>query len=172
MALELLKRRQRSAAEETVRRGFGGKSRPFVFPAKSKFSKSGHYSDPTDLLGRLRDEIGIEKLNPHDLRRSFGALMSDIGVPEVIKKRFLNHAQVNVTDIYTQAEWELLREWMVRIEQALFVLAPNAYNSLKPVDWPPLPAPEPHVCKPPKPRSGRPRKDANAGAGAVDAVAA
>jgi integrase len=162
MALELLKRRQRLAAEEAVRRGFGSKSRAFVFPAKSRFSKSGHYSDPTDLLNRLRDEIGVEKLNPHDLRRSFGALMSDIQVPDVIKKRFLNHAQANVTDIYTQAEWELLRETMARIEQALFMLAPNAYNSLKPVDWPPIPAPDPHVCKPPKPRTGRPKKAAAA----------
>lgn len=172
MALELLKRRQQLAAEEAVRRGFGNKSRPFVFPAKSPFSKTGHYSDPTDLLNRLRDEIGVEKLNPHDLRRSFGALMSDLQVPDVIKSRFLNHAKANVTHLYTQAEWAILREWMARIEQALFVLAPNAYNSLKPADWPPLPAPEPHVCKPPKPRSGRPRKDAIVDATAGEVVAA
>ena len=29
-----------------------------------------------------------------------------------------------------------------------------------PADWPPIPAPEPHVCRPPKPRTGRPPKAA------------
>ena len=162
MALELLKRRQVSAAEEAVRRGFGGKSRQFVFPAKNKYSKSGHYSDVKDLLDRIRDEVGLIKLNRHDLRRSFGAVMTSLDVPETIKRSFFNHTAPNVTATYTKAEWELLRTWMERIEQAILTTAPNVYNSLKPVDWPPLAAPDPHVCIPPKPRTGRPRKDAAA----------
>jgi len=160
MALELLKRRQVAAAEEAARRGFGGKARNFVFPARSPFSKTGHYMDATDLLDDMREEIGVEKLNRHDLRRSFGAVMTAIEVPEGIKSRFLNHARTNVTETYTVAEWTLLREWMMKIEQSIIVKAPNIYNSLKPADWPPIPAPEPHVCRPPKPRTGRPRKDA------------
>jgi integrase len=158
MTLELLKRRQAASAEESARRGFAAKSRNFVFPARSVFSKSGHYSDATDLLDDLRQEIGLEKLNRHDLRRSFGAVMTAIEVPEGIKSRFLNHARANVTDTYTQAEWTLLREWLMKIEQSILVRAPNVYNSLKPADWPPIPAPEPHICRPPKPRTGRPRK--------------
>jgi integrase len=160
MTLELLERRQAVSADEAVRRGFGAHSRKFVFPARSKFSKTGHYMDATDLLDDLREEIGVERLNRHDLRRSFGAVMTAIQVPEGIKSRFLNHAHSNVTDVYTQAEWELLREWMTKIEQSILVRAPNIYNSLKPVDWPPIPAPEPHVCRPPKARTGRPRKAA------------
>lgn len=160
MALELLKRRQTAAAEEAVRRGFGAKSRSFVFPARSPFSKSGHYSDATDLLDDLREEIGLEKLNRHDLRRSFGAVMRALEVPEGIMSRFLNHARTNVTETYTAAEWSLLRDWMMKIEQSIIVKAPNVYNSLKPADWPPIPAPEPHVCRPPKPRTGRPPKAA------------
>jgi integrase len=160
MALELLKRRQLAAAEEAARRGFGGKARNFVFPARSPFSKTGHYMDATDLLDDLREEIGVEKLNRHDLRRSFGAVMTAIEVPEGIKKRFLNHARADVTETYTVAEWALLREWMMKVEQSIIVRAPNIYNSLKPADWPPIPAPEPHVCRPPKPRTGRPRRDA------------
>jgi integrase len=156
MALELLRQRQKCAAEETLRRGFEAKSRSFVFPARSKFSRSGHYSDATDLLDDLREEVGLEKLNRHDLRRSFGAAMTSLGIDEVIKSRFLNHAHAEVTDTYTQAEWQLLRESMMRIEQSILTKAPNVYNALKPVDWPPLPAPAPHVCRPPKPRSGRP----------------
>lgn len=159
MVLELLKRRQASAAEETVRRGFGAKSRPFVFPAKNKYSKTGHYSDVKDLLGRIRDEVGLIKLNRHDLRRSFGSAMTSSGVPETIQSRFFNHSNPNVTATYNKAEWELLRTWMTRIEQAILTTAPNVYNSLKPVEWPPLAAPDPHVCIPAKPRSGRPPRD-------------
>ena len=160
MALELLRRRQTAAAEEVARRGFGSKSRQFVFPARSRFSKSGHYSDATDLLDDLREEIGVEKLTRHDLRRSFGSAMTAIDVPEAIKKRFFNHTDVDVTDLYTKAEWALLRQWMERIEQSILVTAPNVYNSLKPVAWPPIHAPAPHICRPPKPRSGRPSKGA------------
>ncbi|MGS1020578.1 tyrosine-type recombinase/integrase [Burkholderia glumae] len=158
MATELLRRRQEAAAEETMRRGFGAKSRAFVFPARSKFSKSGHYSDATALLASLRTETGIGKLAPHDLRRSFGAVMTSLDVPETVKRRFLNHADASVTDTYTKPEWLMLREWMERIEQAVLSKAPNVYNALKPIDWPPLVAPDPHICRPPKPRSGRPPK--------------
>lgn len=171
MAMELLKRRQVAAAEEAARRGFMGKSRNFVFPARSPFSKTGHYMDATDLLDDLREEIGVEKLNRHDLRRSFGAVMTAIEVPEGIKSRFLNHARTNVTETYTAAEWALLREWMMKIEQSIIVRAPNIYNSLKPADWPPIPAPEPHVCRPPKPRTGRPRKDSKSKEALLAAVA-
>jgi integrase len=160
MALELLKRRQTAAADEAARRGFGAKSRGFVFPARSPFSKSGHYSDATDLLDDLREEIDLEKLNRHDLRRSFGAVMRELEVPEGIMSRFLNHARTNVTETYTAAEWSLLRHWMMKIEQSIIVKAPNVYNSLKPADWPPIHAPEPHICRPPKPRTGRPPKTA------------
>lgn len=158
MALELMKRRQVAAAQEVIKRGFASKSRPFVFPARSRLSKTGHYSDATALLDDLREEIGVEKLTRHDLRRSFGSMMTTLDVPEAIKRRFLNHADSQVTDTYTQAEWALLREWMAKIEQAILMKAPNVYNSLRPADHPPLPAPEPHVCRPPKSRTCRPSK--------------
>ena len=44
-AVALLEKRQRASAEESARRGFAGKSRKFVFPARSRNSNSGHYSD-------------------------------------------------------------------------------------------------------------------------------
>ena len=159
MALNLLRQRQKLAAEEVARRGFNAKSRPFVFPARSRFSSTGHYMDATDLLGRIRDEAGIARLTRHDLRRSFGSVMRSLGVDEGVKSRFFNHGSTNVTAIYTAAEWALLRREMERIEQAILVTAPNVFNALKPAEWPPLAAPDPHECKPAKPRSGRPRKD-------------
>ena len=156
MATELLRRRQASAADESMRRGFGVKSRVFVFPARSRQSKSGHYSDATALLDALRDEAGIEKLTRHDLRRSFGAMMTTLDVPEGVRKRFFNHTDASVTDTYTRAEWAMLRDWMARIEQQIMAKGPNVYNALKPVDWPMLAAPEPHASRPAKPRRGRP----------------
>lgn len=158
MALSLLKLREAAAAQEVLKRGFGTKSRNFVFPARSKFSKTGYYTNPDELRSAVIAEAGIERLTNHDLRRSFGALMTSISVPDVIKSAFFNHSHANVTEIYTRAEWMVLREWMAKIEQAILATAPNVYNALKPADWPMLPAPEPHVCKPPKPRTGRPRK--------------
>ena len=159
MARTLLERRQISAAEEAAERGFKQSSRRWVFPAKSKFSKTGHYSDAKDLLDRVREEAGIERLTRHDLRRSFGAVMTTLDVPRGVEKRFLNHADSDVTDTYTKAEWSLIKDWIEKIEQYILATAPNIYNSLKPSDWPPLAAPDPHVCKPPKPRTGRPRKN-------------
>ncbi len=158
MALALLKIRQGAAAQEAIKRGFNAKSRQFVFPARSIFSKSGHYSDATDLLDDLRQEIKLEKLNRHDLRRSFGAVMTKLLVPPVVQRQFLNHADANATDTYTKAEWEELRTWMAKIEQNILVTAPNVYNALKPADWPAIAAPKPHVCRPPLPRTGRPKK--------------
>ena len=160
MALELLRRRQLSAAAEVARRGFGVKARPFVFPARSKFSASGHYTDAKDLLRRIRDDAGIDRLTRHDLRRSFGTMMVTLDVHQGIRRRFFNHADADVTETYTKAEWDLLKSEMARIEQALLAKAPNVYNALKPVEWPPLPATEPIVCSPAKSRSGRPRRSA------------
>lgn len=153
MTATMLRRHQKNLAEYVAKVGFGSKQRKWVFPAKSKYSKMGHYTDVKDLLDRIRDEAEIPILTRHDLRRSFGSVMVSINVPEGMQKRLFNHKSrgEGVTRIYTQAEWSLMKEWVDRIEQAMLTKAPNIYNSLKPADWPPLPAPEPHVCKPPKP---------------------
>jgi integrase len=158
-ALALLKQRQKAAAEEARRRGFEAKSRKFVFPARSRYSNTGHYSDATDLLDDIREEIGVQKLTRHDLRRTFGRVARHgAGVGDLVGD-FLNHSK-NVTDRYMEAEWADLKEAMSKIEQEILSKAPNVYNDLKPVDWPMLPAPPRHVCRPPKPRTGRPRKTA------------
>lgn len=166
-ALELLRRRKTEAAAESARRGFG-KSRRFVFPAKSRFSKTGHYNDSQDLLKRLRVEADIPTLTRHDLRRTFGTTaVHAAGLSKEMVGELLNHGRTDVTDRYTEAEWSQLKAAMQRIENSLLTTAPNLYNSLKPIDWPPLQAPEPHKLAPVKPRTGRPRKDK----GAADVVA-
>ena len=159
-AMNLLKIRQTSCAKELAHRGAGAKSRRFVFPARSPLSKTGHYSTPDDLRRAIMEEAGIEKLTNHDLRRSFGSIMEHLKITPKMQGIFLNHSHATVTDLYTAAEFSAMREEMERIEVAILSTAPNVYNALRPSSWPPLPAPEPHVCRPPKPRPGRPRKNA------------
>jgi len=129
-----------------------------VFPARSKHAKSGHYSNATNLLDALRDEAGIERLTRHALRRSFGAMIESLNVPEGVRKRFFNHSDASVTDTYTKAEWALLVESMTRIGQEILAKSTDVYISLKPVDWPMLAAPEPHASRLANSRSGQPRK--------------
>jgi integrase len=159
-ALNLLKIRQASCAKELAHRGVGAKSRRFVFPARSPLSKTGHYSNPDDLREAIMEEAGIARLTNHDLRRSFGAIMEHLKISDKMQGLFLNHSHATVTDRYTPAEWSDIRADMEKIETAILATAPNVYNALRPAGWPPLPAPAPHVCAPPKARTGRPRKDA------------
>jgi|SRR5471030_67658 len=157
-ALKLLKIRQASCAKELAHRGVGAKSRRFVFPARSKQSKTGHYSNPDDLREAIMEEAGIVRLTNHDLRRTFGGIMEHLKISDKMQGLFLNHSHATVTDRYTPAEFSDIRADMEKIEIAILATAPNVYNALRPSGWPPLPAPEPHVCKPPAPRTGRPRK--------------
>lgn len=101
MVVKLLRRRRDSCAAEVMSRENAGRRRLFVFPARSPSSKTGHYSDPKALLGSIRGDAEIPVLENHDLRRSFGAMMATLGVPEGCRRRFLNHAHPDVTSIYT-----------------------------------------------------------------------
>lgn len=161
IAVELLRRRQALCAKAFVAGESTSLARKFVFPARNKFCKTGHYSDSTYILNVIREDAEIPKLTNHDLRRSFGTMMVTLAVPENIYARFFNHKRPIVTDLYTQAEWILLREWIERIEKCIIATAPNIYNSLSPASWPALAAPEPFVSKrivrlgrPPKMRDG------------------
>ena len=89
--VELLRRRRDEAAEETEREGFGRKGRQWVFPARNRMSSSGVYHDPSYLLDAVAEEIGVDVLNPHDLRRSLGSVMVELQVPEGIQSRLFNH---------------------------------------------------------------------------------
>lgn len=166
LLVNLIRKRSNESLERTLEKGFGRKGRQWVFPARNKYSSTGYYQDGSYLLDAIASEVGIEVLNPHDLRRSMGAVMVALSVPEAIQSRLFNHTSATprddpaaaVTARYSQPEWALLREWAEKIQTYIFSTAPNVYNSLRPADWQPLPAQDPHVPKPPKSRSGRPRK--------------
>lgn len=168
--VSLLKRRRDESAEESMRRGFGRKGRKWVFPARNKASQSGQYHDAGYLLDAIAAEIELPGLNPHDLRRTFGSVMVSLHVPNALQSRLFNHTVATsrddkaaaVTARYSIAEWVLIREWAEKVQEHALTTAPNVYNSLKPADRPALPARDPHVPTPPKPRTGRPRRAAEA----------
>jgi hypothetical protein len=165
--VNLLKRRRDEAADATLRDGFGRKGREWVFPARNKYSKSGYYHDGGYLLDAIAAEVGIEFLNPHDLRRSMGAVLVALQVPDRIQSKVFNHTSesskdggsAGVTARYSVPEWVLMREWVEKVQEYILATAPNVYNSLLPAGRPMLPPRDPHVPNPPKPRSGRPRKE-------------
>lgn len=134
MMFEVLKQRHELTADENEAR------RVWVFPAESKFSKVGHYSDSTSLLKYIRIDAGITKLTNHDLRRTFGSLVDGLGFPHYTTKRLLNHGSLaDPTTRYAGTEWSRLCDYMQRIEEALLMKAPKVYNALRPVGTPPLP---------------------------------
>ena len=49
---------------------------------------------------RIRARAGIADFNPHDLRRTAGTAMAELGVPRFIVERVLNHTDRTVTSVY------------------------------------------------------------------------
>ena len=131
-AMELLKQRREMAED--------GERGKWVFPARSRLSEKGHYSDSSELLDGIRESAGIAKLTMHDLRRTFGRLVDDLGVPYFAMKRLLNHGVLSdPTSFYASTEWTRLGEHLARAEDALLRTSPTVYNSLRPLNTPPIP---------------------------------
>jgi integrase len=167
----LLRMRRNEAADKTLSEGFGRRGREWVFPARNKTASlaGGHYKDAGALMDNIAIEVGLRFLNPHDLRRTFGAVMTALQVPGTVQSVLFNHTSSKpktdediaaaVTARYNRPEWALLREWAEKIQEYIFLQAPNIYNNVRPEVRPAIPAPPPHVPNPPKPRTGRPRKE-------------
>ena len=156
--VNLLRRRQEEAAERFGEEGVTHAARKWVFPARNKQSRAGHYKEAKDLLERIRDIAGIPVLTRHDLRRSFGTVLEALEAPLSVSKRFMNHGQAETHNRYTQAEWERMKGWMERIEESILIRGPNVWNALKPMGKSPLPADPLPVVPPDKARTGRPKK--------------
>jgi len=106
------------------------KNSKWVFPAESKFSKTGHYSDASSLIDYICEDAGIKKIGIHDLRRSMGRIAEELTSYSMVK-RVLNHSNMSdPTSRYTEAEWERLKEVLQRIELHILATAPVVFNML------------------------------------------
>lgn len=130
---EMLKQRHESSPEYPPFRKI------WVFPARSRSSKKGHYSDSKSLLQGVKDATGIARLSMHDLRRTFGAFVESLGFPHYSMKRLLNHGFISdPSGFYLSTEWRRLGEYMTRTEEALLRTSPSVYNALRPIGFPPI----------------------------------
>lgn len=137
MAHRLLTMRQEQLAIEFESKPKSA-NRKFVFPAQSKNSKTGQYNSPKEMLESIMRDAGIEKITPHDLRRTFGRVAESLNLPEAVIKNFLNHSHGDVTTRYTKPEWKRLSEHMERIEQTILSKAPRVFNALRPLNVAPM----------------------------------
>ncbi|MCU6216166.1 tyrosine-type recombinase/integrase [Enterobacter bugandensis] len=112
----------------------------WVFPARSKRSKVGHYSDSKSLREYLCAEAGITKLGMHDLRRTFGRVAEEL-VSYAVVKRLLNHRNTtDPTERYAVPDEDRVFEALQRIELHMLMTAPKLYNTLlASAKYPPLP---------------------------------
>jgi integrase len=49
---------------------------------------------------RIRTRVGIADFNPHDLRRTAGTALAELGVPRFVVERVLNHTDRTITSVY------------------------------------------------------------------------
>jgi integrase len=80
---------------------------PYLFPSKSARN---HYKYPDRPWNRIRDRAGLEDLRIHDLRRTVGSWLTDLGYSEYIIKNILNHAVPDVTGVYARPSLDPLRQ--------------------------------------------------------------
>lgn len=131
---EMLKQRHELSAE------FPEAKKIWVFPARSRKSVAGHYSDSKNLLQGIRESSGIAKLAMHDLRRTFGAFVESLGFPHYSMKRLLNHGFISdPSGFYLSTEWKRMVGYIARTEEALLSKSPVVYNALRPLGMPPIP---------------------------------
>jgi integrase len=77
-------------------------------------------------IKKLRNATGIKDVTPHDLRRTVTTYFGKLRVPQLIKKRVLNHAKMtpgDVTEIYDRYEYlEEKREALLGWERLLMTM--------------------------------------------------
>ena len=114
-----------------LRKSWPENDRKWVFPARSPFSATGHYTDARSLLGYISKDAGIDKLGLHDLRRTFGRVAEDLRVPDRAIKRLLGHVDSSNTGRYTELEENRLLEYLQRIEDAILAKSPTIWKALR-----------------------------------------
>jgi len=108
---------------------------PWVFPrvSKSKLAKSVHYNDPRAFLESVKRAIKVA-FGVHDLRRTFGNVVTNMELPDRLAKQLLNHKSSGATGRYTDQSLEQLRVVMERVEDEMLGYAttsPKAALNIK-----------------------------------------
>lgn len=109
IALGLLRKLRQEAAKGAVH----------VFPSSKKPGMHLKRGFIEKRMVKLRKDTGLTDFTPHDLRRTVTTYFGKLKVPQVIKKKILNHAKrkkADVTDIYDQYEYidekrDALEKW-------------------------------------------------------------
>lgn len=106
------------------------KNLKWVFPAVSKYSKVGYYSDSSEFLKRVCIESEINVITMHDLRRTFGRIAEPLTSYRTVK-RLLNHSGISdPTTRYTEGELNHLKKELEKIDLYILERCPSAYNEL------------------------------------------
>lgn len=97
---------------------------PFVFPrvSRSKLAKSTHYNDPRSFLEEVKKAIKVN-FSMHDLRRTFGNVVTAMGLPDRLARQFLNHKSGGVVARYADQSLEQLRPVIEDIEDEMLAYA-------------------------------------------------
>ncbi len=97
---------------------------PYVFPraSRSKIAVVEYYSDPRSFMQQVTNAIHV-KFGVHDLRRTFGNVVTEMELPERLTKQLLNHRTGGSTRRYTALSIEQLRPIMERIEAEMLSYA-------------------------------------------------
>lgn len=100
---------------------------PFVFPrvSRSKLAKSTHYNDPRSFLDEVKKAIKVS-FAMHDLRRTFGNVVTEMGLPDRLARQLLNHKSGGVVARYADQSLEQLRPVMEDVEDEMLAYATNS----------------------------------------------
>lgn len=131
-AFEILKQRKEDAKNNPSNNSH------WVFPARSKYSKTGHYTDMKSIINYVCLDANIQHRGTHDLRRTFGRIAEELTSYAVVK-RLLNHKETSdATSRYTEVEWPRVCDAIQRIELHILSCAPKVYNLLLTPKYQPL----------------------------------
>ncbi|MFG6466731.1 site-specific integrase [Roseateles sp. BYS87W] len=97
---------------------------PYVFPrvSRSKLAKAAHYNDPRSFLDEVKKAIKVN-FSTHDLRRTFGNIVTEMGLPDRLARQLLNHKSGGVVARYADQSLEQLRPVMEDVEDEMLAYA-------------------------------------------------
>jgi Phage integrase family len=97
---------------------------PFVFPrvSRSKLAHAVHYNDPRSFLEEVKKAIKVN-FSMHDLRRTFGNVVTEMGLPDRLARQLLNHKSGGVVARYADQSLDQLRPVIERVEDEMLAYA-------------------------------------------------